>query len=546
MTNAPSQLPVSRRDFEPPYLATGVMFLFAARFPAWLIALAVVLIDSRAEPNLRYEPLILVLSLLQILVLVAYVPLVRPQLRRWSGSPLHARDDLLVLSALDMAAAFAILYFSGGIGTPYYHFAVVALLIPTFLLGWRGSIAVLAVFLVALFATWEYAGLGRDAWTARTTLGGSVPGLVLTPVLVVLVAQYLGWLARRIEAARLETAAALGRTAALYRVAQGLTQDGAIADPANVVIEALRGTGRFDELSVVTLGEVKVLATATNSVEPELLSIRLRDDRATANILAIPFGSAGADQRAIAFRGLTVEPGAPDLRLVRAAARQLTMALSRLALEEEREMLIAAEERARIAREIHDGIAQSIYMLSLQLDRLTDQASEGSELATRLRGLTALSKEALVDVRQYIFDVKPLLTGELSLAETMGRQATEFSTVAEVPVTVEVKGDEPAIPVPLRTALYRVGQEGLANAVRHAHASEIELRLEFDDERIRLEISDDGVGFDPPRRADAGHGLGNIRERIEELGGTCQVRSGPTAGTTIRVEVPVNGADEAV
>ena len=295
MTNAPSQLPVSRRDFEPPYLATGVMFLFAARFPAWLIALAVVLIDSRAEPNLRYEPLILVLSLLQILVLVAYVPLVRPQLRRWSGSPLHARDDLLVLSALDMAAAFAILYFSGGIGTPYYHFAVVALLIPTFLLGWRGSIAVLAVFLVALFATWEYAGLGRDAWTARTTLGGSVPGLVLTPVLVVLVAQYLGWLARRIEAARLETAAALGRTAALYRIAQGLTQDGAIADPANVVIEALRGTGRFDELSVVTLGEVKVLATATNSVEPGLLSIRLRDDRATANILAIPFGSAGAD-----------------------------------------------------------------------------------------------------------------------------------------------------------------------------------------------------------------------------------------------------------
>ena len=80
----------------------------------------------------------------------------------------------------------------------------------------------------------------------------------------------------------------------------------------------------------------------------------------------------------------------------------------------------------------------------------------------------------------------------------------------------------------------------------NAHASEIELRLEFDDERIRLEISDDGVGFDPPRRADAGHGLGNIRERIEELGGTCQVRSGPTAGTTIRVEVPVNGADEAV
>ena len=203
-------------------------------------------------------------------------------------------------------------------------------------------------------------------------------------------------------------------------------------------------------------------------------------------------------------------------------------------------------ERARIAREIHDGIAQSIYMLSLQLDRLTDQAPEGSELAKRLGGLTTLSKEALVDVRQYIFDVKPLLTGELTLAETIGRQATEFSTVAEVPVTVEVKGEEPAMTVPLRIALYRVGQEGLANAVRHAHASEIGLRLEFDHGRIRLEISDDGIGFDPPQRSDAGHGLGNIRQRVEELGGTCQVRSGPTAGTTIRVEVPVNGAAEVV
>jgi len=231
---------------------------------------------------------------------------------------------------------------------------------------------------------------------------------------------------------------------------------------------------------------------------------------------------------------------------VRAAAHQLTMALSRLALEEEREVLIAAEERARIAREIHDGIAQSIYMLSLQLDRLTDQAPEGSELAKRLGGLTALSKEALVDVRQYIFDVKPLLTGELTLAETIERQATEFSTVAEVPVTVEVKGEEPAMTVPLRTALYRVGQEGLANAVRHAQASEIGLRLEFGDGRICLEISDNGIGFDPPQRSDAGHGLGNIRERVEELGGTCQVRSGPTAGTTIRVEVPVNGVAEVV
>lgn len=538
------QLPVSRRDFEPPYLATGVTFLFAARLPAWLIALAVILIDSRAEPNLRYEPLLLVLSLLQVVALIAYAPLIRPRLRRWIGSRLHARDDLLLLSALDMVGAFAILYFSGGIGTPYYHFAVVALLIPTFLLGWRGSTTVLVVFLVALVATWEVAGLGRDAWTERNTLGGSVPGLLLTPVLVVLVAQYLGWLARRIEAARLETATALDRTAALYRVAQGLAQDGATADPADIVVDALRQTGRYDSLTIVALDEAVLRPAGLEVTEPDVLRIQLAGSSRT--LCAIPFGSEGSGQRAIAFGGAGDDPGDSDIRLVRAAARQLTVALSRLALEEERGMLVAAEERARIAREIHDGIAQSIYMLSLQLDRLADQAPAGTELATRLASLTALSKEALVDVRQYIFDVKPLLTGERTLAETMDRQATEFSTVAEVPVTVQVKGVEPAMTVPLRTALYRVGQEGLANAVRHSHASEIELRLEFEDDRVRLEISDDGVGFDPPPRSHSGHGLGNIRERVEELGGTCQVRSGPTAGTTIRVEVPVNGAAEAV
>lgn len=525
--------------YEPPFLASGVTFLAAARIPAWFIAAAAVAIDTRPEPNLRHEPQLILLTLLQVGLLILYAPLVRPLLRSWTGLAIIGRRDLLVVSAIDLLASFVVLYYSGGMGTPYYHFAVVALLIPTFLLGWRGSLSVLVVFLVAIVATWEYAGFGHEAWASRAALGGSVPGLLLTPVLVVLVAQYLGWLARRAEAARIETAVSLERTAALHAVAQelALPRDAEqTPDLAQLVADTLRSTGRFERFSVARVDELEVIERRDEAPDGEVL--RVRTGTAHDEWLAIPFGATGEDQRAFIFATATPHEASADVRLVQAAARQLTVALSRLALAGERDMLVAAEERGRIAREIHDGIAQSIYMLSLQLDRLSADAPSGSQLASRLEGLTALSKEALVDVRQYIFDVKPLLAGESSLAETMRRQAEEFSTVAEVPVSVRVAGVEPDLPVATRSAVYRIAQEALANAVRHARASRIDLDLQFDADRLRLELADDGIGFDP-LESRPGHGLENIRRRVEELGGSCRVRSAPGRGTTMSVEIPL-------
>jgi signal transduction histidine kinase len=528
--------------YEPPFLASGVTFLAAARIPAWVIAAAAVAIDTRPEPNLRYEPQLILLTLLHVNLLIFYAPILRPLLRRWTGLAMVGRRDLLVVSALDMLASFAVLYYSGGMGTPYYHFAVVALLIPTFLLGWRGSLSVLAVFLVALVATWEYAGFGHQVWASRSNLGGSVPGLLLTPVLVVLVAQYLGWLARRAEAARIETAVSLERIAALHAVAEELAlprgHDPQLTpDLAQLVAGTLRSTGRFQRFSVARVDQLEVLEGHDREGDGDVWRVRTGADE--AEWLAIPFGAPGEEQRAFIFSASGERDTNGDVQLVRAAARQLTVALSRLALAGERDMLVAAEERSRIAREIHDGIAQSIYMLSLQLDRLSADAPAGSHLATRLEGLTALSKEALVDVRQYIFDVKPLLAGDSSLVETMRRQAEEFSTVAEVPVTVGVSGEEPALPIETRSAVYRIAQEALANAVRHARATRIELDLDFSRERVRLKLADDGIGFDLEGNR-PGHGLANIQRRVEELSGWCRVTSTPGSGTVVSVEIPLS------
>ena len=176
------------------------------------------------------------------------------------------------------------------------------------------------------------------------------------------------------------------------------------------------------------------------------------------------------------------------------------------------------EERGRIAREIHDGIAQSIYMLSLQLETSADLARQQRDgLKERLDGLVNLSKETLLEVRHYIFDFKPYLAGDKGLVSMVENQVREFSSVVGVPTTLETRGEERKIPVPVATCLYRVTQEALSNAFKHARASEVKVLLEFVQDGVQFTVRDDGSGFDGTGSA-SGHGLPNMRQRAEELG----------------------------
>src|SRR3990170_7620744 len=144
-------------------------------------------------------------------------------------------------------------------------------------------------------------------------------------------------------------------------------------------------------------------------------------------------------------------------------------------LQKEREQLAALEERSRIAREIHDGIAQSIYMLTLNLEKAAEVASGDPKLGERLVGLVGLAKETLLEVRHYIFDLKPLLSGDAGLTTTIQGQIREFSTVSGLPVHLRVEGEERKVPLAVGSCLYRVAQEALANVYRHAEASAIDV-----------------------------------------------------------------------
>ena len=184
----------------------------------------------------------------------------------------------------------------------------------------------------------------------------------------------------------------------------------------------------------------------------------------------------------------------------------------------QRAELAALEERSRIAREIHDGIAQSIYMLSLNLETCVELAEQQPQgLKGRLGNLVNLSKETLLEVRHYIFDLKPYLAGEKGIANMVENQVREFNTVSGVRTTLDTKCEPHQVSVPVATCLYWVTQEALANAFKHARASEVRVLLEFDSGGVRLLVQDDGEGFDGEASV-SGHGLHNMRQRAEELG----------------------------
>ena len=203
--------------------------------------------------------------------------------------------------------------------------------------------------------------------------------------------------------------------------------------------------------------------------------------------------------------------------------------------------LAALAERVRIAREIHDGIAQSIYMLSLNLETCADLADkQEGPLRDHLRGLVPLAKQTLLETRQYIFDLKPLLAGEKGLAAMVENQVREFRTVSGVKVDLSIQGDPRPLPVATATGLYRILQEALANVLKHAKAPRAQVTLVCAQGEVRMTVQDDGAGFDEGRITH-GYGLENMPQRAQELGGRCEVSSIPGQGARVAVTLPVEG-----
>jgi PAS domain S-box-containing protein len=234
------------------------------------------------------------------------------------------------------------------------------------------------------------------------------------------------------------------------------------------------------------------------------------------------------------------EPEEDEKVFLKAVADQTAVALENARLLSEARGKAALEERQRLARELHDSVSQALYGIALGAKTARTLLDQNPRLAgDPLDYVLSLSEAGLAEMRALIFELRPESLETEGLVAALEKQAAALRARHEIGVQT-VLCDEPQTSPETKEALYRIAQEALHNTVKHARASNAEIRMECYPDKITLEISDDGVGFDTSGDFPGHLGLRSMRERAERLGGTLEVESAPAEGTRIRALMPVN------
>lgn len=238
------------------------------------------------------------------------------------------------------------------------------------------------------------------------------------------------------------------------------------------------------------------------------------------------------------WRGL--EPD--ELQLLYTIGYQLGLAIERARLHAESTRLAAAEERNRLAREIHDTLAQGLTAIALQLEAALAMADHDVEKSkARLQRALDLTRENLEEARRSVMDLRAAPLQANTLAEALRLLLYDQAREAGARPHFRLEGLAAGLPLRIEAGLYRIAQEALSNVRKHAQARNVWLSLRRAGDRAILTIQDDGVGFDPlaGRRPDQ-FGLQGMGERVHLLSGELDIQSEPGAGTRIQVTVPLN------
>jgi len=208
------------------------------------------------------------------------------------------------------------------------------------------------------------------------------------------------------------------------------------------------------------------------------------------------------------------------------------------------------DERRRLAREVHDTLAQSLTGIVMQLEaaeavmagRAVDRELAG--VRERLGGARRMARDSLGEARRAVDALRPSALEASRLPDALTELAARFAEETGVTATLSTTGEARTLAEPVEVALLRVAQEALANVRKHAGASRVGLTLSFTDESVLLDVRDDGEGFDPAARRPAsavggGFGLTAMAERLAEVGGRLQVESRPGDGTAVVAAVPL-------
>ena len=265
--------------------------------------------------------------------------------------------------------------------------------------------------------------------------------------------------------------------------------------------------------------------------------------KGTKRFLAVPLLIGGHVRGFVGIRHLDSGPYRPEeIELTQALAHQVMLALRLNEFAEQDQRAAVFEERNRMARDIHDTLAQGFTGVIVQLEAAEDAISCGSrkEADNHLHRAGELARRSLSEARRSVHALRPQALQEHNFWEALKGTIKNTTVGTALHATFEAQGKLPELPQPWQVNLLHIGQEALTNTLKYAHARNFKTRLTYKAKTLRLELRDDGDGFKVKDRHD-GVGLSGMRERVEQMGGDLEIKSSRGKGTKITVVLPGNG-----
>jgi signal transduction histidine kinase len=228
-----------------------------------------------------------------------------------------------------------------------------------------------------------------------------------------------------------------------------------------------------------------------------------------------------------------------DLFTAQTLADQLAIAIENARLYQESRDMAVLEERNRMAREIHDTLAQGFAGVILQLEAAEQALREDANDAQQhLDQARRLAKESLSEARRSVWALRPKALEQLPFMQALQQQVDWFRQETGVQTSLNGPQNERALPPEIENALLRICQEALTNVKKHAQARQVEVNLIFEEKAVKLKVDDDGIGVDQESHIEKGFGLISIRERAKLLGGSMEIQSEKGKGTHLQVIIP--------
>jgi signal transduction histidine kinase len=295
-------------------------------------------------------------------------------------------------------------------------------------------------------------------------------------------------------------------------------------------------------------GDDSLRLTASSGIDEETLPEAARVSFASQSLVVhqemrmvcVPLVARGATLGVLcSYRASGEPPSKLELAYLSLIAGQAAAAVENAKLLATATEKAALEERARLARELHDSVTQSLYGIALGARTARQVLAWAPEqVGQPIDYILHMAETGLAEVRALIFELQPEALAEEGLIAAVTKQLAALQSRHGVAAHAEL-GPEPEAGMEVKRVLYRVTQEALQNAAWHAHADTVTVRLDTTPTELVLEISDDGVGFDPGGSFPGHLGLRSMRERVAEIGGTLDITSSPGGGTMVTARGPL-------